>query len=60
MLLDPNEAAFGIIPVVSGEAIPQTEAVPMGSIVWLQGKDGEYIYATIQDPVGAHFAVMPG
>ena len=42
VLLDPNGAAFGIIPVVSEEAIPVTEgdasgdaATPMGCIAWL-------------------------
>jgi len=42
VLLDPNGAAFGIIPVVSAEAIPATEAAPpsnaaarMGCITWL-------------------------
>ena len=34
-LLDPNEAAFGIIPVVPAEEIPPADAVPMGSILWL-------------------------
>ena len=151
VLLDPNEAAFGIIPVVPAEAMPPTDEVPMGSIRWLdltvsdasttkdfyqqvvgwsvesvemddngvryvdynmlgedgtpvsgichargvnlglppvwliylpvgdfieslsrveeeggkvvhamQGKDGEYVYATVQDPVGAHLALTPG
>jgi len=38
VLLDPNGAAFGIIPVVSAEAIPPTEgdaAAHAGSISWL-------------------------
>ena len=37
VLLDPNRAAFGIIPVVSAEAIPQTEddAARVGRIAWL-------------------------
>ena len=41
MLLDPNGAAFGIIPVVSAEAIPPTEgaspvaAARVGCISWL-------------------------
>jgi predicted enzyme related to lactoylglutathione lyase len=42
VLLDPNEAAFGIIPVVSAEASPPTEGVasreaaaPVGRISWL-------------------------
>ena len=42
VLLDPNEAAFGLIPVVSAEAIPSTEdvpssdaAAPVGCIAWL-------------------------
>ncbi len=42
VLLDPAGAAFGIIPVVSAEAIPQTEGAPprdaaarMGCISWL-------------------------
>jgi hypothetical protein len=42
VLLDPNEAAFGIIPVVSAEASPPTEgdasreaAAPVGCISWL-------------------------
>ncbi len=35
VLLDPNEAAFGIIPVVPAEAIPPTNSAPMGSILWL-------------------------
>lgn len=26
----------------------------------MQGKDGEYLYAAIQDPIGAHFALIPG
>jgi len=151
VLLDPNEAAFGLIPVVPAEAIPPVDAVPMGNIlrldltvsdasatqnfyqqavewsvdsvemndgdnryvdhnmlgedgtpvagichargvnlglspVWMiylsvgdfteslnrveeeggkvikvmQGKDGEYVSATIQDPVGVYFALMPG
>ncbi|NKB34304.1 MAG: hypothetical protein GKR91_14530 [Pseudomonadales bacterium] len=151
VLLDPNEAAFGIIPVVPAEAIPPADAVPMGSIRWLdltvsdasatqdfyqqvvewsvdsvemddggnhyvdhnmlgedgtpvagichargenlglppvwmiylpvgnfteslsrveeeggkvikvkQGKDGEYVCATVQDPVGAYLGLMPG
>ncbi len=151
VLLDPNEAAFGIIPVVPTEAIPPADAVPMGSILWLdltvsdasatqdfyqqvvewsvdsvemddggnryvdhnmlgedgtpvagichargvnlglppvwmiylpvgdfteslsrveeeggkvikvkQGKDGEYVCATVQDPVGVYLALMPG
>jgi hypothetical protein len=42
VLLDPNGAAFGIIPVVSAEAVPSTEgdasgdaAVRVGCIAWL-------------------------
>ncbi|MCB0132302.1 MAG: VOC family protein [Caldilineaceae bacterium] len=35
VLLDPNGAAFGVIPVIPAEAIPPMEAVPMGSISWL-------------------------
>jgi len=42
VLLDPNGAAFGIIPVVSAEAIPPTEGVAsrdsaarVGRIAWL-------------------------
>lgn len=42
VLLDPNGAAFGIIPVVSAEAFPPAEGVssrdapaPMGCIAWL-------------------------
>jgi predicted enzyme related to lactoylglutathione lyase len=37
VLLDPNGAAFGIIPVVSAEAIPPTEddAARVGRIAWL-------------------------
>ena len=42
VLLDPNGAAFGIIPVVSAEAFPPTEGVssrdasaPVGCISWL-------------------------
>jgi predicted enzyme related to lactoylglutathione lyase len=37
VLLDPNGAAFGIIPVVSAEAIPPTDgtAVRAGRISWL-------------------------
>ena len=42
VLLDPNGAAFGIIPVVPAEALPPTEDVssrdvpaPMGCISWL-------------------------
>lgn len=35
VLLDPNEAAFGIIPVVPAEAIPSTGDAPMGGISWL-------------------------
>ena len=36
VLLDPNGAAFGIIPVVSAEAVPSTEnAARMGCIAWL-------------------------
>ncbi|MCA8974366.1 MAG: VOC family protein [Planctomycetes bacterium] len=36
-LLDPNGAAFGIIPVVPAEAIPQTEAdaARVGRIAWV-------------------------
>jgi predicted enzyme related to lactoylglutathione lyase len=26
----------------------------------MQGKDGAYVYAAVQDPVGAHLALMPG
>jgi uncharacterized protein len=26
----------------------------------MQGEDGEYVYAAIQDPVGAHLALIPG
>ncbi len=158
VLLDPNGAAFGIIPVVPAEAIPPGDAAtlpdaeaPVGRIVWLdltvsdasatrdfylqvvewpaqevemeeeraryadynmlgeagnpaagichargvnvglppvwmiylpvgdlaeslrrveeeggkvvkesQGKDGEYVYAAVQDPVGAYLALIPG
>ena len=37
VLLDPNGAAFGIIPVVSAEAIPSTEdaTTRAGNISWL-------------------------
>ncbi|NJM06328.1 VOC family protein [Candidatus Gracilibacteria bacterium] len=38
VLLDPNGAAFGIIPVVPAEATPQAAhetAAPMGRIAWL-------------------------
>lgn len=42
VLRDPNGAAFGIIPVVAADAIPQTDAVPsggatdrVGRIAWL-------------------------
>lgn len=40
VLVDPNGAAFGIIPVVSHDALPQSDAeskseVPMGRIYWL-------------------------
>ena len=37
VLLDPNGAAFGIIPVVSGEAVPSTvdPKAPAGCIAWL-------------------------
>lgn len=35
VLLDPNGAAFGIIPVLPDEAIPPVDAVPMGRIAWL-------------------------
>ena len=37
VLLDPNGAAFGIIPVVSAEAVPPTEggAAHVGHISWL-------------------------
>jgi len=37
VLLDPNGAAFGIIPVVSPESAPSTEDVssPVGCIAWL-------------------------
>ena len=37
VLLDPNGAAFGIIPVVPAEALPATEdaAAPVGRIAWL-------------------------
>jgi predicted enzyme related to lactoylglutathione lyase len=35
VLLDPNEAAFGVIPVVPAEPTPAPDAVPMGSILWL-------------------------
>jgi predicted enzyme related to lactoylglutathione lyase len=35
VLLDPNEAAFGVIPVVPAEAPPAADAVTMGSIAWL-------------------------
>ena len=34
-LLDPNGAAFGIIPVVSAEAFPSTAAARVGCISWL-------------------------
>jgi uncharacterized protein len=158
VLLDPNEAAFGVVPVLPAEAITPgdgakmpDETAPMGRICWLdltvshasstrdfyrqvigwsvqdvdmedggeryadynmlgddgtpvagvchargvnvglppvwmlylpvgdlaeslrrvqegggkiikamQGKDGEYVYATIQDPVGAYLALIPG
>jgi predicted enzyme related to lactoylglutathione lyase len=36
VLLDPNDAAFGIIPVVPAETIPAPDEVPMGSIRWLE------------------------
>jgi hypothetical protein len=26
----------------------------------MRGKDGEYVYAAVQDPVGAHLALMAG
>lgn len=37
VLLDPNGAAFGIIPVVPAEAIPQTDGAPsrVGRISWI-------------------------
>jgi len=35
VLLDPNGAAFGVIPLVPEEATPAADAEPMGSIVWL-------------------------
>lgn len=38
VLLDPNEAAFGIIPVVPAEAMPPIDAAataPVGRIAWL-------------------------
>ena len=37
VLLDPNQAAFGIIPVVSAEMLPQSgdAAQPVGCIYWL-------------------------
>ncbi len=42
VLLDPNGAAFGIIPVIAAEAIPDTDATaspeaetPVGRICWL-------------------------
>lgn len=37
VLLDPNGAAFGIIPVVSAEAVPPTDGVAahVGHIAWL-------------------------
>lgn len=37
VLQDPNGAAFGVIPVVSAEAIPSTEddGAPVGNIAWL-------------------------
>ncbi len=38
VLLDPNEAAFGIIPIVPPEALPPVSrdtAVPVGRIAWL-------------------------
>lgn len=42
VLLDPNGAAFGIIPVVAADAIPKTDAAPsdratdrVGRIAWL-------------------------
>ena len=37
VLLDPNGAAFGIIPVVSAEAVPPTDGVAahVGHISWL-------------------------
>jgi predicted enzyme related to lactoylglutathione lyase len=154
VLLDPNGAAFGIIPIVPAEAIPPASretAAPVGRIYWLdltvsdasatrdfyqqvvgwsvqnveledggehcadytmlgddgnpaagvchargvnvglppvwmiylpvgdlaeslrrvqkeggkvikamQGKDGAYVYAAVQDPVGAYVALMPG
>jgi predicted enzyme related to lactoylglutathione lyase len=153
VLLDPNGAAFGIIPVVPAEAIPGNDdaSTPVGRIAWLdltvpdarttrhfysqvigwsvedvdmndggeryadynmlgpdgspaagvcharganeglppvwmiylpvgdlteslkrvseeggkvlkarRGKDGQYVYAVIQDPVGAHVALTPG
>ena len=38
VLLDPNGAAFGIIPVVSAEALPSTQgnsSAPVGCIAWV-------------------------
>lgn len=38
VLLDPNGAAFGVIPIVPAEALPSTEgdaAAPVGCISWL-------------------------
>lgn len=41
VLLDPNEAAFGIIPIIPAEAIPPSpsseshDAMPVGRIAWL-------------------------
>lgn len=92
VLLDPNGAAFGIIPLVPPEALPPVSrdtAAHVSRIAWfdltvsdasvtrdfysirrvqeeggkvikvLQGEDGAYVYAAIQDPVGVYLALMP-
>ena len=54
VLLDPNRAAFGIIPVVPAQTKPQAEAVPMGSIHWLDltVSEASSIQAFYQQVVG--------
>lgn len=46
VLLDPNGAAFGLIPVVTPEQMPPDSAVP-----------AELGTSVVQDPVGAYFAL---
>lgn len=43
-----------------GESLRRVQEEGGKVIKAMQGEDGEYLYAAIQDPVGAYLALMPG